>query len=628
MKHLALALCLLAALACAKPSAPPPAKAAPPVLAQYKPLAALYAEFQNFRDDELYLRHGFTANFPRADWLSRVQTLEHDPDLADGAHLLANLAIARRIHGNGSRITRDFETRFDRTLRGLPPEEEQEAPAAPVAQTDVSPPAPVPAAELSATPLQAQTQPSADAEPQQAPQAQPASQPDPETQPLPALQAVAQTETPAGNQTLELAKPEDHTGTLTVGQAETPPEVRTEELAEDQPATSTDVHTEALTDERAATSTEEQPGDLSKTQPAPLTPALIETQAAAQAETQTGGLPESQAQASTPFPTQTQSENATRSEAATPAQQPVLAQPAPLPDTQPRPQGQTPAPSMQPAEVAAPGLKRSEIQTQAQVPGVTILFSGDTQGVLYPQPGLSGVMGGIASRGPVIERMRAEDPNAILVDAGDAFTSGFPKAARINRVLVQAMNRMGYDAMGLGGHDLAMGEVALRELVSIASFPLVCTNLRFQQGVTPWIRDHVILERGGVRVAVVSLLPDESAVRVTGASLIPARQALRDILPRLLAGADCILLLTQLDSARVAALPETRPAINAVIGDCRGTAMDDPVYLPTVPKGLGIGLLRLERADQGPYRPTRSLPLLTGKTETPELVRLLELLND
>ena len=576
MKHLALVLCLLAALACAKPPAPTPAKAAPPVLPQYKALTVLYAEFQTFRDDELYLRHGFTANFPRADWLARVQILERDPDLADGAHLLANLAIARRIHGNGSRITRDFETRFDRTLRGLPPEEEQQTPAAPLARTDDGTPPPVPAAASASAPVQTGP-PAAESEPSSSPQGLPATQQELEPQPLQPAQAAV------------------------------PAETTTEAQLPDQAETLVETPLDAQTGNQTAS----------------LTDAPAEPETTALAETASETAPEPPAQT----PPATQPQTAPQS-AEMPAPPTAPAQPVSLPETQPEPRDQAAAGSARPAEVTAPAQARSETPGKAPAPGVTILFSGDTQGVLYPQPGLSGAMGGIASRGPVIDRLRAEEPEAVLLDAGDAFTSGFPKAARINRALVRSMNRLGYDAMGLGGHDLAMGEVALRELVSVASFPLICTNLRFQQGVSPWIRDHVILERGGVRVAIVSLLPDESAVKITGASLVPARQALRNILPGLMARADCIVLLTQLDSARIAALPETRPAISAVIGDCRGAAMDDPLYLPTVPKGLGIGLLRLERDDRGPFRAIRSLPLLTGKTESPELLRLLDSLND
>ena len=285
-------------------------------------------------------------------------------------------------------------------------------------------------------------------------------------------------------------------------------------------------------------------------------------------------------------------------------------------------------PSAQAAQPDAPPARPNPVAPPETPHALTVLFSGDTQGVVYPQPGLSGAVGGIARRGPVIEHMRERTPDLMLLDAGDAFTSGFPKAERINKTLVRAMNRMGYDAMGLGRHDLAMGEVALRELVSIASFPVVCTNLRFGQGVAPWIRDHVILARGGVRVAVISLLPPDTEFRITGAELLPSALTLHEILPKLADRADCVVLLTQMDNAQLADLPGLQAAVSAVIGDFQGKSGGNPPYSPALPKSLGIGLLRLERTDHGPFQPTETLPLMSGTAGDPKLTRLLEELRN
>ena len=135
---------------------------------------------------------------------------------------------------------------------------------------------------------------------------------------------------------------------------------------------------------------------------------------------------------------------------------------------------------------------------------ITLLFSGDTQGVIYSQPGGGGPVGGLARRPPTIDHFRSEDPGIVVLDAGDAFVSGFAKAAAINKVLVRAMNLMRYDAMGLGPHDLAIGEVMLRELASIASFPMICSNLQFQKGVEPWIKPYVLIKRDQARIALVN----------------------------------------------------------------------------------------------------------------------------
>jgi hypothetical protein len=261
---------------------------------------------------------------------------------------------------------------------------------------------------------------------------------------------------------------------------------------------------------------------------------------------------------------------------------------------------------------------------QTIVNNITLLFSGDTQGVVYSQPGGFGPIGGLARRPPTIDHFRAEDPGTLVLDAGDAFVSGFAKAEAINKVLVRAMNHMRYDAMGLGPHDLAIGEVMLRELVSIASFPLICSNLQFQKGVEPWIKPYVLINRNQARIALVSLLPPASGVKITGAEFVPPRQALQAMLPELRAKADCIVLLTQFGSEEISALLGAEDAVDVILGDGKVKSGENPAYLPAMPKGLGFGLVRLNKSDAGTFRPVESLPVLMGDASDERVLQIMD----
>lgn len=255
---------------------------------------------------------------------------------------------------------------------------------------------------------------------------------------------------------------------------------------------------------------------------------------------------------------------------------------------------------------------------------ITLLFSGDTQGVVYAQPGGFGPVGGLARRPSTLDHFRAEDPGTVVLDAGDAFVSGFAKAEAINKVLVRAMNHMRYDAMGLGPYDLAIGEVMLRELVGIASFPVICSNLQFQKGVEPWIKPYVLVKRDQVRIALVSLLPPAPGVRITGAKLIPPRQALQAMLPELRSRADCIVLLTQFGTEEISALLGDEGAVDVILGDGNGKSGENPTYLPAMSKGLGFGLVRLEKADGGGFRPVESMPVLMGAASDDHVLKIME----
>lgn len=280
-----------------------------------------------------------------------------------------------------------------------------------------------------------------------------------------------------------------------------------------------------------------------------------------------------------------------------------------------------------PAESAA-AFRPADPEAPPRASGITLLFSGDTRGHVLPRSGLAGAMGGLAGRMPVVEHFRKEDPAVLLLDAGDAFASKSAGAKKVNAILIRAMNRMRYDAMGLGGHDLAMGEVALRELAAMARFPFVCSNLKFGKGVTPWIKRYVLTERNGFRVAVMSLLPMPPAAGITGARFIPPTDALHELLPRLWDMADCIVLLTQLPGEAAAGLLEEDSEIDVILGDSAAFSRSSPAYIPAVPQGRGFGLVRMELGDVETQRTVLSMPVLSGAQTDPQLLEMMGMFKE
>ncbi len=639
MRTFVLLLCLLFALSCVKHAAPPPPAAAPPaVLPQFKRLNALHEDFLGFRGDPLFVRHGFTFNSPHADWLQEVQRLERDPDLAEGARALAGLAVAHRQYGAGSVVTRRYETRFARIVRDLP--DEPSAPEGTDAAVDTAGAAEPPAA-VAEIPVPVDGSPVAEAE---APATLddgiasvvqpgvPVTGPDgPAAEPLalPGETLAAEAESRASSVEAVAA-----TGQIVVAAS---PESAAEPSAvsADTPAAEAQGRAQSVEAVAAAAlpkSAVEVVSDVAAV-PVPVVEASASISGSSTAETQavtdvspdavvdavesesTSGssvaLGEGFAQPALPSVAASYQVSETsvveNAPAATVVESAGSADDAPAPAVQ----------SLPAVSTVAEGVR----------PGVTILFSGDTQGVIFPQPGVAGPVGGLARRPPLIGRVRAEDPGVVLVDAGDAFTSGFGRAGRINNVLVRAMNRMGYDAMGLGPHDLALGEVALRELVSIAEFPFVCSNVVFQVGVKPWVKPYVILQRGPFRIGVISLLPPDADAAVAGARIVPPGHALRGVLAELGPKVDGVVLLTQMGSAEVAEIVGGL-AVAVVAGDGKASSREVPLYLPAVPKGLGFGRVRLESGEGGALRSAEHGPVLLGEQQDSQMLRLLEELRN
>jgi 2',3'-cyclic-nucleotide 2'-phosphodiesterase (5'-nucleotidase family) len=212
----------------------------------------------------------------------------------------------------------------------------------------------------------------------------------------------------------------------------------------------------------------------------------------------------------------------------------------------------------------------------------------------------------------------------VLLDAGDAFASGFERAEKINKALVRAMNHLRYDAMGLGGFDLAMGEVALRELAAMAKFPMLCSNLEFQQGVAPWIKPYVILERNGRRVAVLSVLPASYGAVVTGARFVDPEKVLKTLVPKLRSMVDFVVLLTQFGSDEAVGLLGENTMVDVILGDRSAVSRNSPAYVPAVPKGLGLGLVRLNMAASGAPARVKAKPVLLGTDSDSQILKILD----
>lgn len=139
---------------------------------------------------------------------------------------------------------------------------------------------------------------------------------------------------------------------------------------------------------------------------------------------------------------------------------------------------------------------------------ITILHTNDTHSQVEPiEAGKrDGNHAGYARRMGIIEQERAKTPNVLLVDAGD-FSQGTPYFNLYHgRVEVDAMNRMGYDAVTLGNHEFDNGVDTLAAVLKDAKFAVVSANYDVQgtalEGI---VKPYVILRRGGMKIGLFGL---------------------------------------------------------------------------------------------------------------------------
>lgn len=115
-------------------------------------------------------------------------------------------------------------------------------------------------------------------------------------------------------------------------------------------------------------------------------------------------------------------------------------------------------------------------------------------------------MGGAAKRAHLVAQIRAENPNTLLLDAGDIF-QGTPYFNFYGGdVEYKVMSLMQYDAATLGNHDFDNGLEGLLAQVPNKNFDWLSANYDFSQtDLAPYVKPYKIINKGGVRIGVFGL---------------------------------------------------------------------------------------------------------------------------
>ena len=100
---------------------------------------------------------------------------------------------------------------------------------------------------------------------------------------------------------------------------------------------------------------------------------------------------------------------------------------------------------------------------------------------------------GLSRTASLIESIRAESTNSLLIDNGD-FLQGNPMGDYIayergmkpgdTHPIINAMNTLGYEASTLGNHEFNYGLPFLLNALAGANFPVVCANIAKKRGAT------------------------------------------------------------------------------------------------------------------------------------------------
>lgn len=138
---------------------------------------------------------------------------------------------------------------------------------------------------------------------------------------------------------------------------------------------------------------------------------------------------------------------------------------------------------------------------------ITILHTNDQHSRIEPFEHSSDERysnkGGFSRRAALIDKIRSEEKNVLLLDAGDIF-QGTPYFNFYGGELeFKLMSKMGYDLATIGNHDFDNGLAGLKKQLPHAKFDFVSANYDFSNTILEgYFKPYKILKKDGVKIGV------------------------------------------------------------------------------------------------------------------------------
>lgn len=140
---------------------------------------------------------------------------------------------------------------------------------------------------------------------------------------------------------------------------------------------------------------------------------------------------------------------------------------------------------------------------------VTILGTSDVHGRFMPwnyATDHEDRSGSMVQLSTMIRQIRAENPNTILVDCGDAIQDNSVEQFNTGKAqpMVVAMNRMGYDVWNMGNHEFNFGLDVLRHVTKQFRGQVLCGNVYWDSGKR-FMPATTVVKRGGIRIGIIGM---------------------------------------------------------------------------------------------------------------------------
>ncbi len=177
----------------------------------------------------------------------------------------------------------------------------------------------------------------------------------------------------------------------------------------------------------------------------------------------------------------------------------------------------------------------------------------------------------MARRATILDEVWNEGKPVLMIDAGDLFGNRSRIERERTRYLCRWTSEFGYDAIGLGEHDLNYGVDFLREMMDTYQLPFTSANVRDRDSGELLLPEYLLIERGGINFGVVSVLDPQVRIMTMSAKDDTFRvddpvETLRDVIPRMKqAGAQTVILLSHMGDQGTESLLGEVPSVDVCL---------------------------------------------------------------
>lgn len=155
------------------------------------------------------------------------------------------------------------------------------------------------------------------------------------------------------------------------------------------------------------------------------------------------------------------------------------------------------------------GIGPTKILASEDLVRLTVLHTNDMHCHIDPFPEDHAEFpgkGGLTRVATMVTEIRKENPNVVLFDGGDLF-QGTPYFNYFKGdLMVQVMNKIGYDAGTIGNHEFDNGLPDILSAVKHAGFPLISSNYDFSDTILDgFVKKYHVIKKSGLRIGIYGL---------------------------------------------------------------------------------------------------------------------------